>query len=322
MAIILNTSTGEQISLLTQHIFGRHPATSHTLLINPDTSRMHASIFWDGEHWILLDSSTNGSFINGKHISRGHKIALAAADKIHFGNPNGDAWLIVNVDAPKSILVPETPGLSTIELESLAVLPSEESPEITLYISPMGHWICESEAGISVLKNGDRVGTNQNTWRFVEANPTTETVQLDKKPEFDTSSLAMNFEVSQNEEHVSLQVKMDDKTFDLGLRNHHYLILLLARQRLSDKAAGLSEKEQGWIDKELLSKMLGQNESHINIQVYRFRKQMVNALPTSLVLPQIIERRTREIRIAYQTITINGGSAQEQPTPQKTPAAI
>ena len=88
----------------------------------------------------------------------------------------------------------------------------------------------------------------------------------------------------------------------------HYLLLLLARKRMQDQADGILAAEQGWVDKQVLSKMLGQNENHINIQIYRLRKQLLNNLPKSLCLPQIIERRTREIRFSYNDVEIFGGT--------------
>ena len=65
--------------------------------------------------------------------------------------------------------------------------------------------------------------------------------------------------------------------------------------------------DQGWLDKEKLGKMLKLNENHINIQIYRFRKQLISASPQSLALPQAIERRSGEIRIACDNIEIHGG---------------
>lgn len=308
MGKLVNKETDEQATLLIQHIFGRHPSTSHTILINPDASRMHATIFWDGEEWLLQDSSSNGTFVNGQLVLKGSKHRLHKGDLICFGNMRGDNWCLEDVSPPKSLLVPVTDGLDMVELVDLAVLPDEENPEVTLYMSPNGHWVCESPLGISVLKSGDLVGTSEQTWRFIEARASEETQRLEQADMPRSHQLGIYFDVSQNEEHVSLKFRMDDAEYDLGQRNHHYLLLLLARKRLEDKVAGVDEAEQGWIDKEDLSRMLGQSENHINIQVYRFRKQIVSVLPKAMSLPQPIERRTREMRFAYGDIEITGGS--------------
>ena len=308
MAKITNTHTKEQVTLLSQHIFGRHPNSSNTVLINPNTSRMHATILWDGEVWLLQDSSSNGTFVNGKPVLKDAKYQLNTGDKINFASLSGDTWHIDDIAEPNSLLIPVTPGLPIVELQELAVLPSEDAPENTLYITASGDWVCESDAGTSVLKSGDLVGNSENTWRFLEAASSVKTLQVEVESQDMPEHIKVQFDVSQNEEHVSVQLMSGRQEYDLGERNHHYLLLLLARKRLQDQAEGLLTAEQGWVDKQVLSKMLGQNENHINIQIYRLRKQLLNNLPKSLSLPQIIERRTREIRFSYTDIEILGGA--------------
>lgn len=308
MAKITNTHTNEQVTLLSQHIFGRHPNSSNTVLVSPNTSRMHATILWDGELWLLQDSSSNGTFVNGKAVLKDAKYQLNQGDNVNFASLSGDTWHIDDISEPNSLLIPITPGLPIVELQELAVLPSEESPENTLYITASGDWICESDAGTSVLKNGDLVGNNEHTWRFLEAASSVKTLQVEIESADMPEHIKVLFDVSQNEEHVALTLTSGMQEYDLGERSHHYLLLLLARKRLQDQADDISVSEQGWVDKQVLSKMLGQNENHINIQIYRLRKQLLNSLPKSLCLPQIIERRTREIRFSYNDVEIIGGA--------------
>lgn len=308
MTRMINNNTEEQITLLIQHIFGRHPSSSHTILHHADASRMHATILWDGESWLLQDSSSNGTYVNGNPVLRGSMQKLRKGDKVHFASLNGDAWEMLDVSSPKSLLVPVTAGLETIELENIAILPNEELAEVTLYQSPNGHWVCESLSGISVLKTGDLVGCKGKTWRFIEARASEETTYLVSNDLPTSPQVGIFFNVSQNEEHVSFKFKMGEHVYDLGKRNHHYLMLLLARKRLEDREKGESLTEQGWMDKDQLCKMLGLSESHINIMVYRFRKQVISLLPRSLNFPQAIERRHGEIRFAYEDIEISGGA--------------
>lgn len=307
MARLQNLKNGIVVNLLPQHIIGRHPTSSHTVLDSPDASRTHATITWDGETWRLMDSSTNGSYINGKRLARGESQQLNTNDNISFANPNGDIWTLLDSDEPKSLLVPERPGLETIVLDDIAVLPSEDRPEVTLYMSPLGHWVCESQSGISTLTSGDRVGTEDSIWRFIEAMPCAETIQIEEQTLTCAQDVEIHFNVSQNEEHVCAKLKLPLTEIDLGERTHHYLLLMLARKRIEDLAAGITESERGWLEKEQLGKLLGMSETHINIQVYRFRKQMLKALPTSTILPQIIERRIGEIRFVYDNVVIHGG---------------
>ena len=307
MAILRNLHSKDELNLSVQHVFGRHRGTTNTELTNMDASRLHATILWDGEHWLLQDSSTNGTYINDKLAPKGIKVPLAVNDTLNFGSLNADSWQLLNLDAPQSMLIPQTPGLDVLMLEDILVLPCEEAPEITLYQSANGNWVCESSAGISELKNGDRVGTLDAVWCFVETKPSEATTVVGGNYQQNINQISMIFDVSQDEEHVSLCLQMGDHQVNLEQRNHHYLLLILARQRLKDKKAGKVKADQGWIDKEVLSKMLKLNENHINIQIYRFRKQLISASPQCLLLPQAIERRSGEIRIACDNIEINGG---------------
>ena len=307
MAILKNLNSDESVILLAQHIFGRHPGASSTVLNSPNISRMHAAIYWDGEYWSLQDSSTNGTYLNGNRVQSDTRHQIDKNDKIQFANSDADIWQLICDDAPKSMLLPETKGNEAIILDDIAVLPNEEHPEVTLFMSPSGDWICESDSGVSMLSSGDLVGTHDCVWRFIEAKTVAPTMQLEAQAMVNTAQISILFEVSQNEEHVALKISMDQNEYDLGERNHHYLLLLLARRRIEDQKNGVDQSEQGWVEKETLSQMLGQSETHINIQVYRFRKQLIKVLPQSLILPQVIERRTGEIRFLYDNIKITGG---------------
>ena len=307
IAILLNTLSEEHVVISVQHTFGRNPNESSTVLNNPKASRMHAVIIWDGDHWFLRDSSTNGTTINDVRVLPGVKAYLKKNDKIEFGDTSFGSWLFIEASAPKNMLVSMTPGFLDIVLEDLVALPSQAFPEVTLYMASDGHWVCESQSGTSILQAGDRVGTKNAVWCFIEARPGAETRTMNVVRSVKQSRLQTIFDVSQNEEHVSLKLIVNNQEADLGQRNHHYLLLLLARKRMADQVKGLVEHEQGWIDKGLLGKMAGLNESHINIQVYRFRKRLMTVLPRHLELSQVVEKRRGEIRFNSDEIVINGG---------------
>jgi len=307
MAVLQNNRTKEKVVLLGEHLFGRQVGESNTVLTNPKVSRMHAWIIWGVEGWFLQDSSTNGTFVNDSRIYPGTKIRLKINDLIKFGGGGSDYWMLLNVDAPKTMLLAITKGLSDIVLDDIVALPSEVNPEVTIYVSPEGQWVCESQSGISYLKSGDRVGIKDSVWRFVEAAPEVETLVVAGALSAKVSSIQSIFSVSQNEEHVSLRLIINDQELDLKQRTHHYLMLMLARKRLEDEDEGFQIEEQGWMDKAQLGRLMGLNETHINIQVYRFRKQLIKALPSNIELPQLIETRRGEIRFAAEVIKICGG---------------
>jgi hypothetical protein len=305
MAILKNTRTQESIHLRVQHTFGRQPETCATLLDQSDVSRLHAVIGWDGDHWLLKDSSSNGTYRNGKRQKPGINHRLQRHDLIQFGGTHADNWEVISLAPPQSQLIPVSDEGPTIELDLIAVLPSEDNPEVTLYKDDEGQWLCESPMGTVILHSGDLVGTQHQTWRFLDGKPTAKTST--NEPPKPPSNIQFEFDVSQNEEHVSLQLIVDNDTVHLGERSHHYLLLVLARQRLEDKRQGVANTEQGWLDKAVLMDMLGLEESHINIQIYRFRKQLVGIYPGAYILHNAIERRPGELRFASSALVIRGG---------------
>lgn len=302
-----NSFTQETVVLQVQHTVGRQEETCLTIIKSPEMSRLHAVIFWDGECWMLKDTSTNGTFINGEKQKTGTNQRLNKGDKIHFGSLQTSFWELKEISAPQSMLLPITPGLATITLDKIVALPSPEIPEAILYVNDEGQWMCESQSGTAVLQSGDLVGTTLEKWRFIDSKPSIRTKTIDVNTFTPPNNIKFVFHVSQNEEHVSLTLIVDGEQISLDERSHHYLLLSLARKRLEDKLLNVSEPEQGWIDKDLFSKMLGLQENHINIQIYRFRKQIISILPNAMVLHKAIERRAGELRFAYDNIDIIGG---------------
>lgn len=307
MAMIRNSHQGIEMVLQANHIIGRHPSTSHLVLQDPKASRMHASISWNGINWIIHDNSTNGTFLNGSKMKSKSVSTIKAGDHISFVSTGDNLWEVLDTSPPSSMLIPESSGAPLVILDSIAVLPSEEAPEIALYQNPNGNWFCEGENGTWELRDGVKVETNEHIWRFVEGRGCDETLESNDKRQFGYEDIAIQFTVSQNEEHVSMTIQIDGNRFDLGERNHHYLLLLLARKYLEDVDAKYAQNEQGWIDKQALERMLAQSEVYINMLIYRFRKQYEQILPEDVVLPQLVERRKGEVRFISSNVKIIGG---------------
>jgi len=308
MAILINTETKQPLVLRTQHIFGRHSGSSQTILKNPEASRLHASVFWNGSHWLIQDNSSNGTFLNNALITAGTKNRLKVGDSIQFGALNACIWIFNNEEPPKSLLVSLVDGINPIELEGVVVLPNEASPEITIYQVASGQWVFENSIGITTLESGRKVSTDNNSWIFIDAEISDRTQQADHILNKDSTDIKLNFTVSKNEEHVSIKIKINRLQINLGERAHHYLMLYLARKRLTDLQQGLENSEQGWIDKDILCQQTGLDEKHVNLQIYRFRKQLIQANPAAIQLLQIIERRRGELRFAFTSIQIKGGN--------------
>lgn len=307
MATIVNLETGARVVLVSYHTFGRHSETSHTTLANNDASRFHAVICWDGCYWRLINKGVNGTYLNQvKIVDKAHD-HIKANDIIQFGNQDSDIWQVLDTHAPQNMLIPLTADMETIILDGVVAIPSEEFPEILIYLSSDGTWVCETESGVSRLQSGDLLGSAESLWRFTDAKPSLNTQDIEERIISSRPTVGMYFMVSQNEEHVSIKLTINQETIDLEERTHHYLVLVLARRCLEDKRKNVARTERGWIDKDELSNMLGLSNNHINIQIHRFRKQCLTLLPESMRLHQLIERRAGELRLDCDAIQIDGG---------------
>jgi hypothetical protein len=307
VAYLKNTESGDENFLFGRHIVGKLPE-SNTILSCADSSPIHAIINWRNGSWQIKDISTKGTYINGIKMTPTSQCRIQRGDEIKFGNINGAIWTLLNEDPPQSMLIPISPNLPAIVLsDKVVALPSTEKPFAVLSKSRYGYWICESPEKTHELKSGDLVGDRHNQWQFVDWNFFEEFEEFNIEKSKKTEYVSFLFNVSQDEEHVSLTLQVGEQKISLGERSHHYLLLLLARKKLEDKMAGVAIGEQGWILTAEFTKMLGLSERHINIQIHRIRKQLIGLYPSYFNDHSVVERRIGALRLVGDSILIHGG---------------
>jgi hypothetical protein len=268
---------------------------------------LHATVNWNGSHWILKDNSSNGTYINQQAVTPGILTVIKTGDTLQFGSLDSPPWVMTNDDPPKCMLIPIDAQAATQEVTDVLVLPNETTPEITIYQSSSGHWQAETHNDCCQLESGMKLDTSVGSWVFIAPESTELTQQAHSESE--SVNAATIFQVSQDEEHVKMSALMASTLIDFGERTHHYLLLFLARLRLKDIQMGVAEPEQGWIDKTSLSQQTGLDENYINLQIYRFRQQLYQAPNVALQLLNLVERRRGKVRFGQQNITIQGGQA-------------
>lgn len=304
MAILLNKKTQQSIILRGNHTFGRDAKTNITALQSLSASRNHAFITWDNDGWKIKDTSSNGTYLYKTRLGNGCYHELELGDTIQFGHQPCDVWSLVDASPPITGLIPLSADLTFIPLHDVHIL-SIEQADIMLYLGEEGRWICETANGSAILSTSDKVGSNGKFWQFVDERPCATTAMINVSPPPD--DIKFLFKASQNEEHISLSLVIDNTERDLGERSHHYVLLMLAKQRIEDIKKGMPVTEQGWIKKDVLVQMIGMGEQHINIHIYRFRQQVTKLLPHYTTLHHIIERRPGELRFSYSDLNIEGG---------------
>jgi hypothetical protein len=117
------------------------------------------------------------------------------------------------------------------------------------------------------------------------------------------AQLELIFQVSGDEEYVHVSATANGRTIDLGARAHHYLLLELARRRLTDSERGLPDTACGWMSTEEFGAQIG-TAPRTNVDIYRIRMQFLSAGVEGGAA--IIERRAKDrgIRIGTSRLTV------------------
>jgi hypothetical protein len=239
---------------------------------NPRVSGKHARLDWVGDHWELKDlGSTNGTFLDGKKVPHGVRRVLAEGATFTLGSEH--SFRLVNASAPGLSARHLATGLVRTAAEGLLVLPDDERPEVSIFEDANGFWVAEDADGTRRVDDGEAVVVDGESWILDLPNAVFATQEQSViAPSLE--ALSMRFAVSLNEEHIEVTVVHDGTSAALPTRTHHYLLLTLARATLADE--GASPGERGWVDREVLCRMLATDPRKLNVDVFRVRKQFAD----------------------------------------------
>ncbi|MBK5540713.1 FHA domain-containing protein [Pseudomonas sp. TH05] len=307
MAILLNSSTGALHALKSCHVFGRLAQRCDSPLTAIDISLLHATVRWSSQQWLLTDQSRNGCLLNEQPLTRHQPVAIKLGDEIRFGMLDATPWRVVDLAPPADLLIPLAPHVEPLTLHNFLVLSDEGPPYSCIYRTPDGCWMQETSDGAVPLRDGELLHFDHQDWRLSYSSEEQNT--LVSAPS--SLSSCMRFKTSLDEEHVQLTLFRGAQSLELGERTHHYLLLLLARQRLADAARGFDLHTQGWLELDDLVGMLGLDKAHLNIQVFRLRKQFQQAVSQGLIGQDFIERRRGGVRLGSVAIEVWRGSSLE-----------
>lgn len=248
-----------------------------------------------GVLWEIADYSRNGTFVDGKRLVSNTKTPLQVGQKIQCALLGNSIFEVIDLAPPAAMLLPLNSIASPIILNPFNCFPDEVNPEASVYLSASGLWMFDSGSISYTLKDGDEIKVFDQQWKCWLSKPMEQTSTIGGKPT--VSQPVFNFLVSQNEEHTFLSLNLDGQKIDLGERIHHYSLLTLARKRIEDSRQGLDKSSQGWLGQEDLSKMLGIDPAHLNVQLFRARNQIIReGRQQNYSLEDVIERRRGELR--------------------------
>lgn len=290
-----------------EHIVGRS-ARCALRLEGAHVSTQHALIRWNsagGGRWEIRDlGSRNGTFLEGTKLQPGREYPLIKEATIGFGDVS-HRWIFEDDGAPQVMVVPLDGGEPlTVEGDVLGI-PSIDDPAATLFRGGDGQWRLERPDDVTrVLASNQPFEVGGRAWRLSTPEASVSTATADM-PGPEVRQLTLAFAVTRDEEHVELSAHDSaGGSYSLGSRGHNYLLLTLARHRLSDAGQGQPEPLCGWMYQDELIDGLGISPTQLNIDIFRIRRQFAGA--RILDAAAIIERRpgTKQIRIGVSKIEI------------------
>lgn len=300
----LKHSESKRIAQLMGHcIVGRGPA-SDIVLQSATASMEHAALSWSSRGWKLRDlGSRNGTRVNGMSLAFGERRALFEGDHIEFGDAD-ETWILVEAHAPPAAARNDQ-GAVVQEERGLLVIPGETQPEVCVYREGED-WMLDGEFGVRPVRHGDVLEVQGQRWtlELPEADDNlTPTRSLESSVRLE--QLTLSFTVSRDEETVRVVAAWPGGGIELPTRAHNYTLLVLARARLEDTAAGVVDDEAGWLPSISLSEMLKVSAEKLNLDIHRARRSLAEQGVAGAV--HIIERRpsARAVRLGVASIAIH-----------------
>jgi hypothetical protein len=312
MAVLAKQPDGTRCAVMSRHLVGRS-RLADLRMNEPTVSGEHAVVRWTGREWELHDlGSRNGTILDGRRLAPGERVALSRGAVIAFGVAE-NAWCLIDDAAPTIMALPTDGGEPLSGRDALLALPGEDNPEAVVYRDAAGDWILEH--GGEIGRIDDRATVRAGGREFVVRVPELTAATWDNSsPAPHLGALTLQFSVSRDEEYVALVARGEHHVIDLGARAHHQVLLTLARSRLEDRKAWAStegdrkarppESSEGWVYQDELAQRLAIDETHLNVAVFRCRRQLAEA--GIIGAASIVERRrpTREVRLGVSRIEI------------------
>ena len=281
-------------------LVGRAPA-SLLRLADPRVSGEHATVLWNGAEWVLRDlGSRNGTFVNGHRVGVAEEVALRPGSRLGFGSPEA-RFVLVDGAPPGPVLRDLDSGDLRAPVDGILCVPHEDHPEVVVFDDGRGHWAVELGDERRPAIDGDVLRAGGRSWQLLLAEEVEGTAAVEPGPTIDTITLRMR--ASRDEEHVDAWVLFQGRTIELDPREHLYVLLLLARQRVLD--AALPPSEQGWVDRDQLLGWLRLAPNRLNVAIHRARGHLARKGVAGAAAIVEVRRGKRRIGIEPERLEVS-----------------
>jgi hypothetical protein len=249
-------------------------------------SNEHASIGWRDYGWALRDlGSTNGTWVGGQLVAAGMDVPLVQNTEIAFGE-RVLGFRVEDVAAPEPMVAPVAGGSACMLHDGVIAVPSQETAHASLYRGITGAWRIEHGDHVGPILPGTVFDVQGSAWRFSCPMEWQSTIRTRHRL---VGGSTFHFDVSSDEEQVSLTVELERESIPMGQMSGFYLLLILARLRAAEASELLPHAECGWVHRAQLMDMLRCGEQQLNVWVHRIRTRF--SAKGFLDYASVIERR-------------------------------
>ena len=303
MGAIRDRSTGEIYELEVECVIGRAPGCS-LRVARPFVSGRHAKLFWDGGGWQLRDLvSRNGTFVDDQRLGPGSCRRLGPGSRIGVGVATS-GWDLVDESPPGVLVNSLSEGHQVVVKDGILAIPSCDDPGAMVYRDADGRWVLEkANHSITPISSMQIFELGSGVWRFsCPPDPPQDRNATDSAPAR-LAQIQLHFLVPPRQEPPQLRLMNGRQTIEVV--DCHRLLLTLARKRLADAAAGLSEAALGWTSEDELASEARRWGIALNTEICRIRRQFgrTDVLdPGSIVVRR---PRLRHLRIGTGRIVIS-----------------
>jgi hypothetical protein len=264
--------TGTEVPLAAHTVIGRSRSCQMQIDLG-EVSGFHAEINWDGRAWYLRDlGSRSGTFVARERISPGEPVALTPDTEIGFGTIENQYQFVEG--SPPRLMAFSQGEVLVAEAEMLS-LPFSGEPAANVFRDNNDRWMLETPETTRPISDEEIVVVGGRSYSVHLPRGVIATAAVEPPRNEVLDEWVLEFLVSRDSEHVDLLLRQGVHVRTIESGAHALLLLVLARVRLADAAAGvLPEPERGWMHREDLMKALAISDSQLlNLWVFRARRQ-------------------------------------------------
>ncbi|MCX4246688.1 FHA domain-containing protein [Paraliomyxa miuraensis] len=301
MGALQHQQSGGRIPLAARTLVGRSDAC-HLRLPSARVSGVHAELVWDGSCWTIRDlDSRNGTHLDGSALVPKQRQPIELGAEVMFGTDEHRYTLVDR--SPPGLLAIDDEGTIVGAHQGMLCLPSEEQGELTLFERLGDGWWLETDDEPRKLVPQEQLWAGGRRW-IVHLPGSVEGTEEDGLV-MTVSSIALEFHVSRDEEHVEVEIHQGTRRVTVTPRAHDVLLLTLARARLEDqRRPDLEESEHGWIHLEDLVSQLKVDRERIKLWIHRARREFADAGVYDI--DRLVERRrsSNQLRLGVARLRV------------------